>query len=64
MRAKGRRCVVILANDMRGEAAFPELVRAVLGETGAPWRWEYGEMEFWRPSQGDSVLTLIEGRRR
>jgi hypothetical protein len=39
---RGRRCVVILANDVRAEAAFPDLVRAVLGETGAPWQWEYG----------------------
>ncbi|HEY0413428.1 MAG TPA: serine hydrolase domain-containing protein [Allosphingosinicella sp.] len=39
---RGRRCVVILSNDVRAEAAFPELVRAALGETGIPWRWEYG----------------------
>ena len=38
---KGKRCVVILANDVRAEAAFPALVRAVLGETGVPYRWEY-----------------------
>jgi CubicO group peptidase (beta-lactamase class C family) len=37
-----RRCVAILANDVRAEAAFPELVHAAMGETGAPWRWEYG----------------------
>jgi CubicO group peptidase (beta-lactamase class C family) len=39
---RGRRCVVILANDVRAEAAFPDIVRAILGETGAPWDWEYG----------------------
>jgi hypothetical protein len=39
---RGRRCVVILANDVRAERAFPDLVRAVLGETGVPWQWEYG----------------------
>ncbi len=44
---RGRRCVVILANDVRAEAAFPRLVEFVLGRTGAPWRWEYGEMTFW-----------------
>lgn len=38
---RGRRCVVLLGNDVRVEKLFPELVRAVLGETGAPWRWEY-----------------------
>lgn len=39
---RGRRCVLILANDVRAEKAFPTLVRAVLGETGVPYRWEYG----------------------
>lgn len=39
---KGRRCVVILANDVRAEAAFPALVESILGPTGLPWRWEYG----------------------
>ena len=43
----GRRCVVVLANDVRAEAAFPRLVAFVLGETGAPWRWEYGDLPFW-----------------
>lgn len=41
---KGRRCVVILANDVRAERAFPAIVRAVLGETGVPWTWEYGSL--------------------
>lgn len=39
---RGRRCVVILANDVRAEKAFPALVRAALGETGVPYGWEYG----------------------
>lgn len=39
---KGRRCVVILANDVRAEKAFPRIVEAVLGEAGVPWGWEYG----------------------
>ncbi len=39
---KGRRCVIILANDVRAEAAFPKIVKAVLGEAGVPWSWEYG----------------------
>ena len=42
-----RRCVLILSNDVRAEAAFPRLVKFVLGETAAPWRWLYGEMRFW-----------------
>ena len=39
----GRRCAVLLGNDVRIEALFPTLVAAILGETGAPWRWEYPE---------------------
>ena len=39
---KGRRCVVLLSNDVRAETAFPKLVDAILGNTGLPWRWEYG----------------------
>lgn len=41
---RGRRCVVILSNDVRAEAAFPELVRAAIGETGVPWHWEYPKL--------------------
>lgn len=37
-----RSCVVLLSNDVRAEAAFPDLVRFILGETGAPWSWHYG----------------------
>lgn len=43
----GQRCVVILSNDVRSEPAFPALVAAILGESGVPWAWEYGEMKFW-----------------
>ena len=39
---RGQRCVVILSNDVRAEASFPAITRAILGETGMPWRWEYG----------------------
>jgi CubicO group peptidase (beta-lactamase class C family) len=38
-----RRCVVLLSNDVRAERAFPAIVQAALGETGMPWRWEYGQ---------------------
>ncbi len=41
---RGRRCVVILSNDVRAEAAFPEIVELILGETGLPWTWEYGSV--------------------
>jgi CubicO group peptidase (beta-lactamase class C family) len=37
-----RACVALLANDVRAERVFPELVRFILGETGVPWEWEYG----------------------
>jgi CubicO group peptidase (beta-lactamase class C family) len=46
---KGRRCVVILANDVRAEAMFPGIVRLVLGETGMPWAWEYGPAPWTNP---------------
>jgi CubicO group peptidase (beta-lactamase class C family) len=42
-----KRCVVLLSNDVRAEPAFPAIVRSILGETGVPWRWEYGEVKFW-----------------
>jgi CubicO group peptidase (beta-lactamase class C family) len=41
-----RSCVVILANDVRAEPGFPRLVKFLLGETGVPWTWEYGDMKF------------------
>lgn len=43
---KGERCVLIMSNDVRAEAAFPMIVRDILGETGAPWRWIFGDMRF------------------
>jgi CubicO group peptidase (beta-lactamase class C family) len=38
----GKRCLVMLANDVRAERIYPELARLVLGETAMPWAWEYG----------------------
>ena len=40
---RSRRCVLLLANDVRAEARFADLVRFVLGETGVPYDWEYGD---------------------
>lgn len=40
---RAQRCLLILSNDVRAEAAFPALVRRLLGNTGAPYRWEYPE---------------------
>lgn len=44
-----KRCIVILSNDVRSEAAFPALARFILGDTGAPYDWVLGEMKFWEP---------------
>jgi CubicO group peptidase (beta-lactamase class C family) len=38
-----RRAVVILSNDVRAEARFADLVQFILGETGVPYDWEYGD---------------------
>jgi CubicO group peptidase (beta-lactamase class C family) len=40
---KSERCVVILSNDVRAEAGFAELVQFLLGDTGVPYDWEYGD---------------------
>lgn len=39
---RARLCIVILANDVRAERAFPAIAEAALGKTGVPFRWEYG----------------------
>jgi hypothetical protein len=45
-----RSCIVFLSNDVRAEAIYPALAAFILGETGAPWRWEYRDMRFWTPT--------------
>lgn len=40
-----RRCVVMLANDVRAERIYPEILRMILGETKMPWTWEYGWLD-------------------
>jgi CubicO group peptidase (beta-lactamase class C family) len=40
---KSQRCVLILSNDVRAEAGFARLVHFLLGETGVPYDWEYGD---------------------
>ena len=37
----GRRCLVMLANDVRAERIYPDVARLVLGKTRMPWAWEY-----------------------
>ena len=38
-----QRCVLVLSNDVRSEAGFADLVRFILGDTGVPYDWEYGD---------------------
>lgn len=40
---RGRRCVLILSNDVRAEASYADLVGFILGDTGVPYDWEYGD---------------------
>ena len=40
---RSERCVLILSNDVRSEAGFAELIRFILGDTGVPYDWEYGD---------------------
>jgi CubicO group peptidase (beta-lactamase class C family) len=40
---KSQRCAVILSNDVRAEAGYADLVKFILGDTGVPYDWEYGD---------------------
>ena len=40
-----RRCLVLLANDVRAELIYPEIAALVLGETRMPWRWDNDPMQ-------------------
>lgn len=40
---KSKRCVLILSNDVRAEAGYADLVHFILGDTGVPYDWEYGD---------------------
>lgn len=40
---RSERCVVILSNDVRAEKGYADLVKFVLGDTGVPYDWEYGD---------------------
>jgi CubicO group peptidase (beta-lactamase class C family) len=46
----GKRCVVILGNDLRAEAAIPYLTDFILGETNAPWDFMFGDLKLWKPA--------------
>jgi CubicO group peptidase (beta-lactamase class C family) len=36
-----QRCIVLLSNSVHAEKIYPQLVDAVFGNAGVPWRWEY-----------------------
>lgn len=36
-----RRCLVMLANDVRAERIYPEVATTILGDIGIPWNQEY-----------------------
>jgi len=36
-----KRCLVMLANDVRAERIYPVLARMILGKSKMPWTWEY-----------------------
>jgi len=38
-----KRCLLLMSNDVRAEGGFADLVRFVLGDTGVPLDWEYGD---------------------
>ena len=42
LRAK-KRCVLLMSNDVRAEAGYAGLIRTILGDTGVPLDWEYGD---------------------
>lgn len=44
-----RRCAVILGNDLRAEPAIPYVIEFILGKTGSPWGWKYGDATLWKP---------------
>lgn len=49
--ARGKRCAVVMGNDVRVERAIPNLIRAVLGDTGTSWSWKYPDLHFTAPAQ-------------
>lgn len=40
---RSQRCLLVLSNDVRSEAGFADLAQFVLGDTGVPYGWEYGD---------------------
>jgi hypothetical protein len=40
-REERQRCIVLLANSVRAELIYPQLVEFVLSDIAVPWWWEY-----------------------
>ena len=40
---KSKRCVLLMSNDVRAEAGYAKLLGLILGNTGVPLEWEYGD---------------------
>ncbi len=38
-----------MANDVRAEKLFPEIVERIWGQTDIPWNWEY---DWYEPADG------------
>jgi CubicO group peptidase (beta-lactamase class C family) len=36
-----KRCLVMLANDVRAELIYADMAQLILGDTNMPWDWEY-----------------------
>jgi CubicO group peptidase (beta-lactamase class C family) len=40
---RGKRCLLLMSNDVRAEAGYAELAGSILGDAGVPFDWEYGD---------------------
>lgn len=38
-------CVLVMMNAPKGHLVFPQIVDALLGDTGLPWPWEYSQLD-------------------
>ena len=41
--ARSKNCALLMSNDVRAEAGYAELIDFLLGKTGVPLDWEYGD---------------------
>jgi CubicO group peptidase (beta-lactamase class C family) len=38
-------CILVMMNAPKGHLVFPQIVDALLGDTGLPWAWEYSQLD-------------------